>query len=98
MVEYLFKYFFYTYEQLDMKRKIVGGYNEEDNGEEHLINEKILPIVSKQLIKEQITHKRISRGQIQWLIDHCKKELFYMTIAFIGIVVASGMFLVCVYF
>lgn len=37
--------------------------------------------------------RNLSRGQIRWLLHHCKQELFYMSFATIGIVVASGNFL-----
>jgi hypothetical protein len=69
-----------------MKRRISGAKDEDVP----FLQEEPAEISSTQSPKERELQQRITRGQIQWLFDHCKKEMFYMTIAFIGIFVASG--------
>ncbi len=39
----------------------------------------------------------VTAGQIRWLLNHCKKEKFYMALAFGAIAIASGtiMHIIC---
>jgi ABC-type multidrug transport system fused ATPase/permease subunit len=45
---------------------------------------------TSQSVKQEELEHSVTAGQIRWLLNHCKREKFYMVLAFASIAIASG--------